>query len=133
MWIKDSVKYINTYRVDLTTPAGQQFMFDQAEVYFARESRLTLKPRRDAAPSHPRPDWRDPGDVLLTGATGFLGAQLAGDQAVSGVEARPGLLGERDRRVRHIGQRAGDPHHVPGAADIGEGDQKRRFRLHAPQ
>jgi len=34
MWIKDSVKYINTYRVDLTTPQGQKFMFDQAEVYF---------------------------------------------------------------------------------------------------
>ena len=49
---------------------------DQAEVDFSRESRLTLKPRRDGAPSHPRPDWRAPGDVLLTGATGFLGAHL---------------------------------------------------------
>jgi amino acid adenylation domain-containing protein/thioester reductase-like protein len=49
---------------------------DQAEVDFARESTLTLKPRRDTAPSHPGPDWRDPGDVLLTGATGFLGAHL---------------------------------------------------------
>lgn len=34
MWLRDSVKYINTYRVDLTTPEGQKFMFDQAEVYF---------------------------------------------------------------------------------------------------
>jgi Fe-S cluster biosynthesis and repair protein YggX len=34
MWIRDSVKYINTYRVDLTSPQGQKFMFDQAEVYF---------------------------------------------------------------------------------------------------
>lgn len=34
MWIRDSVKYINTYRVDLTSAAGQKFMFDQAEVYF---------------------------------------------------------------------------------------------------
>ena len=34
MWIKDSVKFINTYRVDLTSPEGQKFMFDQAEVYF---------------------------------------------------------------------------------------------------
>ena len=34
MWIKDSVKYINTYRVDLTSPEGQKFMFDQCEVYF---------------------------------------------------------------------------------------------------
>ncbi len=29
-----------------------------------------------AAPSHPRPDWRSPREVLLTGATGFLGAHL---------------------------------------------------------
>ncbi len=34
MWKRDSVKYINTYRVDLTSPEGQKFMFDQCEVYF---------------------------------------------------------------------------------------------------
>src|SRR5580765_3684901 len=34
MWIKDSVKFINTYRLDLTSAEGQKFMFDQAEVYF---------------------------------------------------------------------------------------------------
>ena len=34
MWIRDSVKFINTYRVDLTDPKGQKFMFDQCEVYF---------------------------------------------------------------------------------------------------
>lgn len=34
MWLKDSVKYVNTYRVDLTTPEGQKFMFDQVELYF---------------------------------------------------------------------------------------------------
>ena len=34
MWLKDSVKYINTYRVDLASAEGQKFMFDQAEVYF---------------------------------------------------------------------------------------------------
>ena len=33
-WKKDSVKFINTYRVDLTTPAGQKFMFDQCAIYF---------------------------------------------------------------------------------------------------
>ncbi len=33
-WIKDSVKFINTYRVDTTTAEGRKFMFDQAEVYF---------------------------------------------------------------------------------------------------
>lgn len=41
MWIKDSVKYINTYRVDLTSPEGQKFMFDQCEVYFGfKDGRL---------------------------------------------------------------------------------------------
>ena len=49
---------------------------DQAEVDFTRETRLNLKMRLDGAPSRPRPDWRTPGDVLLTGATGFLGAHL---------------------------------------------------------
>jgi Fe-S cluster biosynthesis and repair protein YggX len=34
MWLRDSVKFINTYRVDLTSPEGQKFMFDQAAIYF---------------------------------------------------------------------------------------------------
>jgi len=34
MWLKDSVKYINTYRVDLASAEGQKFMFDQAAIYF---------------------------------------------------------------------------------------------------
>lgn len=38
MWIRDSVKYINTYRVDLTSAEGQKFMFDQAEIYFGFKS-----------------------------------------------------------------------------------------------
>jgi hypothetical protein len=37
MWLKDSVKYINTYRVDLSTPEGQKFMFKQVAVYFGFE------------------------------------------------------------------------------------------------
>lgn len=37
MWKRDSVKFINTYRVDLTSPAGQKFMFDQCAVYFGLE------------------------------------------------------------------------------------------------
>jgi len=41
MWLKDSVKFINTYRVDLTTTEGQKFMFDQCEVYFGmKEGKL---------------------------------------------------------------------------------------------
>ncbi len=34
MWLKDSVKYINTYRIDLAAPEGQKFMFDQCAIYF---------------------------------------------------------------------------------------------------
>lgn len=33
-WLKDSVKYINTYRLDLTSAEGQKFMFDQCALYF---------------------------------------------------------------------------------------------------
>ncbi len=36
-WLKDSVKYINTYRVDLTSQEGQKFMFKQCAVYFGFE------------------------------------------------------------------------------------------------
>ena len=36
-WLKDSVKYINTYRVDLASPEGQKFMLKQAAVYFGFE------------------------------------------------------------------------------------------------
>ncbi len=36
-WKKDSVKFINTYRVDLAAPEGQKFMFKQCAVYFGFE------------------------------------------------------------------------------------------------
>ena len=49
---------------------------DQPEIDFAGEARLGLRIRRDGAPSRPRPDWRSPREILLTGATGFLGAHL---------------------------------------------------------
>jgi amino acid adenylation domain-containing protein/thioester reductase-like protein len=49
---------------------------DQPEVDFTREARLDLEVRRDGAGWRPRPDWRDPREILLTGATGFLGAHL---------------------------------------------------------
>jgi amino acid adenylation domain-containing protein/thioester reductase-like protein len=48
----------------------------KAEADFTSETRLNLKIRLDGAPSSPRPDWHSPRDVLLTGATGFLGAHL---------------------------------------------------------
>ena len=49
---------------------------DGAEIDFAAESRLGLKIRLDGAAAQPRPDWRRPREILLTGATGFLGAHL---------------------------------------------------------
>ncbi len=36
-WLKDSVKYINTYRVDLAAPEGQKFMLKQCAIYFGYE------------------------------------------------------------------------------------------------
>jgi Fe-S cluster biosynthesis and repair protein YggX len=33
-WLKDSVKLINTYRVDLAAPEGQKFMLEQCGIYF---------------------------------------------------------------------------------------------------
>jgi len=34
MWLQDSVKFVNTYRLDLTTKEAQAFMRKQMEVYF---------------------------------------------------------------------------------------------------
>lgn len=36
-WLKDSVKYINTYRLDLASPEGQKFMLKQCAIYFGFE------------------------------------------------------------------------------------------------
>jgi Fe-S cluster biosynthesis and repair protein YggX len=36
-WLKESVRYVNTYRVDLATPEGQKFMFKQCAIYFGFE------------------------------------------------------------------------------------------------
>ena len=56
MWVKDSVKYINTYRVDLTSAEGQKFMFEQAEVYFGfKDGKLAdtaYVPGSDEAKAH---------------------------------------------------------------------------------
>jgi Fe-S cluster biosynthesis and repair protein YggX len=34
MWLKDSVKYVNTYRLDLTDGRAQMFMRTQMAIYF---------------------------------------------------------------------------------------------------
>jgi Fe-S cluster biosynthesis and repair protein YggX len=36
-WLADSVKFVNTYRVDLASPEGQKFMFKQCAIYFGFE------------------------------------------------------------------------------------------------
>ena len=36
-WLKESVKYINTYRIDLASAEGQTFMLKQASIYFGYE------------------------------------------------------------------------------------------------
>ena len=36
-WLGDSVKFINTYRVDLASPEGQKFMLKQCAIYFGFE------------------------------------------------------------------------------------------------
>lgn len=37
MWIKESVRFINTYRVDLASSEGVQFMMKQTAIYFGYE------------------------------------------------------------------------------------------------
>jgi len=34
MWLKESVRYINTYRVDLASKQGAEFMINQMKVWF---------------------------------------------------------------------------------------------------
>jgi amino acid adenylation domain-containing protein/thioester reductase-like protein len=83
---------------------------DQAGADFTRETRLNLKLRVDGAPSYPRPDWRGPRDVLLTGATGFLGVHLL-SELLSATGARVHcLVRARDdaaamSRIRHAADR----------------------------
>jgi Fe-S cluster biosynthesis and repair protein YggX len=52
-WLQDSVRFINTYRVDLATPEGQAFMFKQCAIYFGFEqgeqAQTAWTPRSDEA------------------------------------------------------------------------------------
>ena len=36
-WLDDSVRFINTYRVDLASSEGQKFMLKQCAIYFGYE------------------------------------------------------------------------------------------------
>ena len=33
-WLQESVRIINTYRIDLASPEGQRFMLEQTAIYF---------------------------------------------------------------------------------------------------
>jgi Fe-S cluster biosynthesis and repair protein YggX len=37
LWLKESVKFINTYRVDLASPEGQKFLLKQTAIHFGYE------------------------------------------------------------------------------------------------
>jgi Fe-S cluster biosynthesis and repair protein YggX len=36
-WLQESVRLINTYRIDLSDPSGQEFLFKQTAIYFGYE------------------------------------------------------------------------------------------------
>src|SRR5437016_13795111 len=77
----------------------------QSRVDFAREA--DLGPIRVRAhPQCPRPDWRRPLEILLTGATGFLGAHLLSELLAS-TSARVWCL-VRARDAAHARQRIAD-------------------------
>jgi Fe-S cluster biosynthesis and repair protein YggX len=42
-WLKESVKFINTYRVDLASNEGQKFMVKQTAIYFGYEEGETAQ------------------------------------------------------------------------------------------
>jgi amino acid adenylation domain-containing protein/thioester reductase-like protein len=93
---------------------------DQAEVDFGSETRLSLKIRDRGAPaasaeghlarSRREPDWRNPAEVLLTGAAGFLGVHLLSELlAATGARVHC-LVRARDEsavlsRLRHAAAR----------------------------
>jgi amino acid adenylation domain-containing protein/thioester reductase-like protein len=66
--------------------AGSLSDSDQ-EIDFTAEAGLDLTITRDGARPRPRPDWRSPREILLTGATGFLGAHLL-RELVAATDAR---------------------------------------------
>ena len=63
---------------------------DQAQPQGPRPRCARHRGRGDAAAVRHGPGWRDPGEVLLTGATGFLGAHLL--QRAARRYRRPGAL-----------------------------------------
>jgi thioester reductase-like protein len=94
---------------------------DQGRVDFAREAELGPV-RVRAHPRCPRPDWRRPLEILLTGATGFLGAHLLSELLAS-TTARVWCL-VRARDAAHGRQRLADAaarYDLGGAAGLAAG------------
>jgi amino acid adenylation domain-containing protein/thioester reductase-like protein len=103
---------------------------EQASIDFAREARLDLTIHGDGAASRPRPDWHRPREVLLTGATGFLGAYLL-SELLATTSARVHCLVRasdeaaamsriKEAAVRYELATPRDDRVVPVAGDLGE-------------
>jgi amino acid adenylation domain-containing protein/thioester reductase-like protein len=92
---------------------------DQPEIDFVGEAALDVGIRRDGARSRPRPDWRSPREILLTGATGFLGAHLL-RELLAATDARIWCLvrardeSEALRRIAQAAERYELPELPPG-------------------
>jgi amino acid adenylation domain-containing protein/thioester reductase-like protein len=92
---------------------------DQQEIDFAGEAALGVSIRRDGARSRPRPQWRSPREILLTGATGFLGAHLL-RELLAATDARIWCLvrgrdeSEALRRIAQAAERYELPAPPPG-------------------
>lgn len=52
-WLAESVRYINTYRVDLAAAEGQKFMFKQCALYFGFEEGDLAQTAWSAPPGEP--------------------------------------------------------------------------------
>jgi Fe-S cluster biosynthesis and repair protein YggX len=53
LWIEHSKMLVNEYRIDLTSPAGQRMLLEQAEKFFFGEG--VEKPAEFVAPTSPPP------------------------------------------------------------------------------
>jgi len=78
----------------------------ETRVDFAREAELDVPAHLNANPQGPRPNWRRPFEILLTGSTGFLGAHLL-SELLAATTARVWCL-VRARDASHARQRIAD-------------------------